>query len=548
MLHRTNNRRTTAVAITALLLAAALPATAEDLIVPDLVSQFEKIAHHGDPLGFHLGVGTDPDVCRHWQGIARYDTDASDPYLLVTKSGNKTDYWFCTDNGWCGSEDCPGELLIVHMASRDRDGERLRSNRLLRNVPFDNTVAPSMDEGVSHIIFDGSYWPAYQHPGSVQVVGDIAVVALERPISNPDSNQGALCFIDISNPTNPILVNTIESFDFKIGVVGVTRQANGKYLFLLTGGSNEIIEFWESNTTDLYNPNLALNFVNITNAPPPSDKWVAWQAMNLYRSSDGFIYAACSGNDGFGGTGADWLRLYRVTGSAASGFVLSYVAERHLYFNEPSLGAAEAGPGFHVTDSGQLIFYCTEHDNDGPGGTVKMGEWRSYDVTHDLSVDACGGWVEFYEDSYGWEDPSPDRSIVWDFADRNLENWDDLSNMGWDDDIDSVRWNLPPGLEVRLYQDANFGITLYVLTGSGAIGDLGSNGDEISSVRASYGAARVVDVYPGQNFAEQLSIASVCRGDHPELRVHAGSHYYTGTITKPVRLVPVGGSATIIAP
>ena len=37
-----------------------------------------------------------------------------------------------------------------------------------------------------------------------------------------------------------------------------------------------------------------------------------------------------------------------------------------------------AASGFHVTPTGELLFYATEHDNDGPAGTngrgsVKMG-------------------------------------------------------------------------------------------------------------------------------------------------------------------------------
>lgn len=515
--------------------------------VPNLVGQFQKLAHHGDPLGFHLGVGTDADVCRHWQGIARYDGPDGTPYLLVTKSGNRTDYLLCALEGWCGASNCPGDMLIVEMGSRDKDRERLRSNRLKRGATFENTVPPNNDRGVALVVFDGGEFPAYYHPGGLQVVGDVAVVALERPINATDGHQGALCFIDISDPLNPVHLKTLDYFGFKIGVVGAVRQPDGKYLFLLSGEDNSVMGFWRSTTSDLTDPNLDVTFVNTVGPPGPSDKWLAWQTMNLFYGDDGLIYAACAGNDGFAGTGADWIRLYRITGSPGTSFQMQYVAERHLYFNEPSLGAAEAAPGFHVTDSGQLIFYCAEHDNDGPGGTVKMGEWRNYDMTNDRSVDSCGGWVEFYEDSNGWSDSSPDRSIVWDFADRELEDWDNLSNMGWNDDIDSVRWNLPPGLEVRLYRHAYFDTTAIVLTGSGSLGDLGSDGDVISSVRASYGAALEVDVYPGQNFAEQLSVASVCSDDNPTMYIHTGTHYFQGVINKPVLLVPVGDSVLIRA-
>ncbi|HET6372153.1 MAG TPA: PKD domain-containing protein, partial [Candidatus Polarisedimenticolia bacterium] len=44
-----------------------------------------------------------------------------------------------------------------------------------------------------------------------------------------------------------------------------------------------------------------------------------------------------------------------------------------------------AASTFYVSPSGELIFYATEHDNDGPGDTVKAGEWRHKDVVRDDS-------------------------------------------------------------------------------------------------------------------------------------------------------------------
>ena len=51
----------------------------------------------------------------------------------------------------------------------------------------------------------------------------------------------------------------------------------------------------------------------------------------------------------------------------------------------PSSGGDEllnlaAASTFYVSPSGELIFYATEHDNDGPNETVKVGEWRHVDV------------------------------------------------------------------------------------------------------------------------------------------------------------------------
>src|SRR4030095_13763377 len=44
------------------------------------------------------------------------------------------------------------------------------------------------------------------------------------------------------------------------------------------------------------------------------------------------------------------------------------------------LASLAAASTFYVSPLGELIFYATEHDNDGPGGTVKVGEWRHKEV------------------------------------------------------------------------------------------------------------------------------------------------------------------------
>jgi hypothetical protein len=44
-----------------------------------------------------------------------------------------------------------------------------------------------------------------------------------------------------------------------------------------------------------------------------------------------------------------------------------------------------AASTFYVSPSGELLFYATEHDNDGPRDSVKAGEWRHVDVVRENS-------------------------------------------------------------------------------------------------------------------------------------------------------------------
>ena len=71
-------------------------------------------------------------------------------------------------------------MHIVKMGSRDKDGERMRSNRLRRNSETTDTPPETTDRVVRTILFDGTTeWPHYDHPGGMQQIGDIVVLALE---------------------------------------------------------------------------------------------------------------------------------------------------------------------------------------------------------------------------------------------------------------------------------------------------------------------------------------------------------------------------------
>jgi hypothetical protein len=462
-------------------------AACQDVRVPGLETQFAGIGHHGDPIGAHLGVGSDPDVCRHWQGVARYNDLNGIPFFFLVKSGNSTGI-HCSSPGWCGSGDCPGELLVVRMGSRGVDGERMRSNKLQHGVVFPDTVPPAADVGVTTIRFDGIQVPNYRHPGGVQIVENVLVVPLERPAGN--EAPGAVTFFDISNPTAPILINTL-SMTGQVGVAGATRDpATGKYLFALTCCDSETIEFYQSiDDTNPGEPGFAWEMLDRwekSELGSHENKWMEWQNMNFLRDGNGDLHLACSANTSPGPCASDWIRLFRVSRNGNS-FSLTYLRERHLKLDDPGMGCLAAAGGFYVSPTGQLILYTAEHDNDGPGDTIKMGEFRNYDVLHPATVPGCEGWVEFYEDNTGWNDGSPDRSVILDADDYHLEDWDELDEMGWNDEFDSVRWNLAPGVEVRLYKDSGFRGSVTILTGTGSINVLDNHqsgfGDTISSVQ-----------------------------------------------------------------
>ena len=72
-----------------------------------------------------------PTKCKHYQGIARGQAQDGTPILYVTKSGvlpNTVPFpdVACNDIGTTDNQ--PGNLLVVRLGSRDKNGERLRSS------------------------------------------------------------------------------------------------------------------------------------------------------------------------------------------------------------------------------------------------------------------------------------------------------------------------------------------------------------------------------------------------------------------------------------
>ncbi|MFC2063340.1 hypothetical protein ACFLS8_05305, partial [Chloroflexota bacterium] len=143
----------------------------ENRAIDDVIEAFNALTHHGEWLGFHMGdpisgeyaPNTYPNPTdEHVQGIARSPQTGA-PIFYVTRSGNVYD------------PDYYGSLMVVEMGTRDTDGERLRSNRLLEGNETRTTPPHTMDRVIKNIPYN--YW---EHPGGIQMVGDILAVPLEK--------------------------------------------------------------------------------------------------------------------------------------------------------------------------------------------------------------------------------------------------------------------------------------------------------------------------------------------------------------------------------
>ncbi|HEV8198782.1 MAG TPA: hypothetical protein VGS03_02055, partial [Candidatus Polarisedimenticolia bacterium] len=100
-----------------------------------------------EPLGYHIGGSPDPSGCRHYQAIVRVNGPDGTPFFLVTRSGVTPEL---PGDNELDCDDSPGErkdgnLIVFKMGSRGKDGERMRSNRLLKGVHSDATEPPNED-------------------------------------------------------------------------------------------------------------------------------------------------------------------------------------------------------------------------------------------------------------------------------------------------------------------------------------------------------------------------------------------------------------------
>ena len=94
----------------------------EIYFVPDVTAQFNQLALRPDALAFGKDGQPNPDLGKHYQGIVRKHGPGT-PYMFLSLNGNDSDCVFCNDEA--------GHLQIIKMESRDINGERMRSNRLV---------------------------------------------------------------------------------------------------------------------------------------------------------------------------------------------------------------------------------------------------------------------------------------------------------------------------------------------------------------------------------------------------------------------------------
>ncbi|HRW52984.1 MAG TPA: hypothetical protein P5081_08855 [Phycisphaerae bacterium] len=547
-------------------------------MAPNVRGQLQNLKHHGEPLGYWIGDSTAPTIGDHINGMARADGPDGAPYMYV------------------GHAEGGGEIVVVRLASRDRDGERLRSNRLRRFANSWQTPPPPEDV-VVHVIefsvadFLGSGEPmSYAHPGGMQILDNVLVVALQDP-SASTAADAALAVIDVADPLRPQLLELKTVPDTATddiegsGAAAITRLDDGTYLITsmlkIAGKDEKTLIAWRTptdNLRDLANPGVDLvefdrwRASELTEYGDEESDWeggptalgLNWpfQALAFVRElpvggdPSRLYLLAFRNSTGSPSDGDDWIHLYEVflNGGALK---LDFVEKRRFYRDttQDQMGDFSAAASAYVSPSGQLIVYSAEYTNGGPSGTVRFGEWPH--IGHDVAMVGRPGdaWFELYDNDNGWSDANQSMSLVFDAIDKDLENLEDLGlHDNFDGRTSSIIWRLPVGESIILNEEPYFQGAGLVLEGNGQVrylADLDASfiddnpaealvsdwGDRIKSVRFAGQCVGQAVAVPETQPSLTLGLASLAniQGSCSTISIRAGLYVHPeGAIMKAV--------------
>jgi len=488
--------------------------TDDNVFVSDVCGQFENLKHHGEALGWMNPEdegAPDPSSFDHYQGLVRYPGEGT-PIFYVTQKDDDDDIL-------PGASDKGGYLHVIRFGSRSTDGERLRSNLQVIGKGTAETCPNEIDTWLKKIRFDGSlsidgtFLPAYEHPGGMAIIEDILFMALDTPRSD-SSPKGQIVLFDLSDREDPNATQAIE-LNHKIDNLAVIKQ-NDDYIVWVNGDGGDETKFYKTTQGDLRDNALGLSEIQDWNPDSSEDydgdgdSWPtgtgAHQSSAFIRGTGGSLYLIGMRHPGgLPWSGSDYADLYRVDSKSDGGFKLTRLLTKHFYCvydggesggvpgSDMRIGNFAAAGNAYVSPSGELILYSIPHDDEdwADPDFTKLGEFRHRDVNREdsplrlPSADADGPytvnegetvtlsglgkapvdrpWIELYDDD-NWED----RSIVVDYDDRNKLELNNFNNLDhFNDKCTAIRWRSPGGLNIHLYDDDNYKDRYIILYGTG---------------------------------------------------------------------------------
>ena len=352
--------------------------------IPNVLNSFVKLANERNLLGFYISPETANNlgVYHHWQGIQR-STASDGKYLFLSRNQ-------------FGDDADRSELVMVHMASAPSvpTGTALGPNRTDQS-----DAPPTSDMEVAYRTFT-----SHKHAGGIQLAGHLLAI----PLEDPDAHiPRTVLFFNMSNPTNPVAVPTTfhqpayAAASEHAGTASMTKLANGTYLLIIGGNGAEDLDFYVTTQTHPANTtpsslefNWFYRWYESEFIGNPSFEWnEGWggesgggngkglQNICILTQADGTLFLLGNFSTEVPNLGGShYLHLAKLENGTAPHFVrISAVGEMKMDTDVGSLQAnLRAAGGAYVDPNGKLLFYATEHEHDGPDGTVKGLEWVEF--------------------------------------------------------------------------------------------------------------------------------------------------------------------------
>lgn len=255
----------------------------------------------------------------------------------------------------------------------------------------------------------------YNHAGGGQMLGDYFFVGLE---GGSDLNGAVGIWRAVTSTSTPAMVSLEatggnvwlvmpagvngagqvaavklqpfpgESASRYAIIVGGPRGTVNLYFFISDPGAsltNGAAQFHLSGVLPLNSGDTWLNgwndYQNINLVTDCADGQLYLVTLSRDGASGDGIFPNCSNNP-FGGYGGDdYVKIFRVdmTFDPMTGLLEDFsigtapLAQQHMFCHDTC--NFDAGAGVYVGPGGSLNVYATEHDNDGPNGSVKMREY-----------------------------------------------------------------------------------------------------------------------------------------------------------------------------
>lgn len=333
---------------------------------------------------------------------------------------------------------------------------------------------------VVNVSTDSKFTTAH-HAGGLQVWGDYLVVALEIE----EGKNSKVVFYDVSDPTNPKYLYSIDRVSIEAGAVGITKMSNGKFLLAVGRNNSNIIDFYTSKK-DTLSGNLPFNDEDkvtwkendLESIKGMDTEFGNYQNLNLLTDSSGEIYLV--GMHRNSATSKDWADLFKID-VENSKVTVTKLQKKHMYctgLGSMAWEGMDAGAGIAINGNNGLNVYAVSlHFKNR---VIQVNEFNKF---RDLAIPPKTGWVKL------WDDKNYSDRMLSISSDKKIPNYKNIyagGKKGFGDKVSSVKWSLPSGTKYVLYENDNYRGKSLVLKGTGSYSNLKHQefNDKISSSRA----------------------------------------------------------------